>query len=147
VNNLGALHQLLGQPEEQLRLYQEAVRIDPHYVDALHNIGDWHLRRQDWARAHESFQRALAEDPSYSRSLSLDALALFRMGRGQEGISHLERAVAREPRDARLRAALGGIQDEMGNVAAACEQYRASLALAADQPDVQQRVAALCRTP
>jgi tetratricopeptide (TPR) repeat protein len=144
VNNLGALMGLLGREEEQLRLYREAARMQPDYLDALHNIGDWHLRRGDWAAAHESFGEVLKRSPDYRESLRLDALALIKLDRGDEAVAGLEAALGRRPDDAGLLLALGAVHDELGQAAEACRRYREADRLSPGLPGLAERLGALC---
>lgn len=144
VNNLGALRGALGEADKQLELYRRAVEIDPRYADAWHNIGLWYHDRQRWSDAHESFARVLAIDADYLPALRLDAHALLQLGRADESLRVLQSAAARNPRSASLLAAIGGLQDELGRPADACRNYRASLAIAPDQPQLRARIATLC---
>jgi tetratricopeptide (TPR) repeat protein len=52
-NNLAVLHAAKGELDQALEELQQALRIDPHYVTALENLGDVHARL-----ALQAYQRA-----------------------------------------------------------------------------------------
>lgn len=146
LNNLGALQGLLGDEEAQLRLYHEAVSLNPRYTDALHNIGEWHLRHEQWHEAHETFVSVLEIDPRYLESTRLDALALVRLGRGDEAVAQLDAALEVHGPEPLLQLAAGAIHDELGDAGEACRWYRAALDQEPGLRGVADRVLQLCGT-
>ncbi len=143
INNLGALHGELGDAEEQRRLYRQAVELDPAYSDAWHNIGLWHLDRDQWAEAEAAFRRCLAgRDPS-EQAHQLLASALVQQGRPRDARAVIEAALARR-RSPGLLATLGSLHEQEGDRTRACQRYREALALAPAMADVRARMQAAC---
>ncbi len=60
-----ALHQL-DEAEQYLR---KALELNPHFIDAVANFGSLYLKRGDYRRAREFFEKALALDPQHSKAL------------------------------------------------------------------------------
>lgn len=142
-NNLGALQGELGNGDEQLRLYEAAVAIDPHYADAWHNIGLWHLERQALQPAHEAFTSALKARPLTEQTLQMDALVLVRMGRPDDAVRLLEAAHAQRASPS-LLATLGSVHEAAGRREEACRRFREALKLAPGMTELRQRIAGSC---
>jgi len=86
-----------GRLSDAKRFYQEALRLDPGYVDALNNLGVLYMRDKDYPAAQRSFEMAVslkpgAVDPHYN----LACLYAIR-GETEQSLAHLRRAVSLDP--------------------------------------------------
>ncbi|CAN5689814.1 hypothetical protein BH11MYX4_BH11MYX4_55690 [soil metagenome] len=87
-------------------LYQRAVEADPTYLRAWHNLAGCLVNERRYDAAIVAGERALELSGGASRDEYNLGLALLGDGRRAEGIAHLERSVALEPRFAPARASL-----------------------------------------
>jgi tetratricopeptide (TPR) repeat protein len=57
-NQLGRIYALKGKYTQSRKMYDEAVTLDPYYIEATSNKGLTYERQGEWARALESYRRA-----------------------------------------------------------------------------------------
>ena len=55
-----------GGLQDARRLYQEVLRVDPGYVDALNNLGVIYLHERDFAAAQNYLEKAIRLNPKYA---------------------------------------------------------------------------------
>ena len=69
-NNLASVHAQMGDVQQAVEYYNQALRIDPTLVDVLQNLGDLLLLQgaEGQAQAQEYFQRALRLAPDCARA-------------------------------------------------------------------------------
>lgn len=98
--NLGTAYDKLGRFDELVSEMQEAIRLDPKHADALNYLGYTFAERD--MRLDEAvglIQRALAVKPQNGYYLDSLAWAYFKMGRPQEALEEMKRAVTVVPDD------------------------------------------------
>ncbi len=98
--NLGTAYDKLGRFEELVGEMQEAIRLDPKHADALNYLGYTFAERD--MRLEEAvglIQRALAVKPQNGYYLDSLAWTYFKMGRAQEALEEMKRAVTVVPDD------------------------------------------------
>lgn len=97
-------------------------------------LGEQWLRVGDHARARETFETALRENPNLGRArLALGRFALDD-GEPRTAVRLLEPALAQAPEDAMVLRVLGDAHRESGNHGRAVELYERSLPLRAPDP-------------
>lgn len=70
---------MIGDYQMAAQMFREALKVNPRYIDAYHNLGLSYEGMKDYKKARENFKKALEIDPSYELSAnSLDRLD--RMG-------------------------------------------------------------------
>lgn len=70
LNDTGLMfHYHLNQLAKGIRYYEEALELDPGYIDAVENMGVVMLKRKKWAKAIEWFDKVLAKQPKRGTSL------------------------------------------------------------------------------
>lgn len=62
-NNLGLLAARQGRTAEAIEDFQAALRLDPHYLIALKNLGNAYREQRRWPEARQALERALAVNP------------------------------------------------------------------------------------
>lgn len=87
------------------------------------------LRLKDTATAEAVYRLALRQDPDCAPAHRGLGAICFGSGRREEGLPHLERAVARAPEDIAARTALANAYATLGRFASAAAEGRAALAL------------------
>ena len=55
----------VGRLKEAEASYKEALRFNPRYADAHHNLGNLYLERKQWQEAERAYLEALKVDPSH----------------------------------------------------------------------------------
>jgi len=65
-NKLGRIYASKGKYEESRSLYDQAVEIDPYYIEATSNKGITYEKEGDWDKALEEYRMAQAVDPKDS---------------------------------------------------------------------------------
>jgi predicted O-linked N-acetylglucosamine transferase (SPINDLY family) len=91
------LLQGLGRNEEALKSYDEALRLQPDYAEALLNSGALLREMLQHHAALERFERLLAMQPEHEAALANAATLLAQMDLPQRSIPMFERLVARNP--------------------------------------------------
>lgn len=93
-NQLARLHANMGKYESARDLYDQAVAIDPYYIEATTNKGVTYEKEGRWDKALESYRQALSRDKN-------DTLAAVLAKKAQEMLE-LQRDVERKKRIDRL---------------------------------------------
>lgn len=86
-----------GRLQDAKRFYQEALRLDPGYVDALNNLGVIYIRDKEYTAAQRSFERAVRLKPAYvDAHYNLACLHAIK-GEVSQSLAHLKKAVSLDP--------------------------------------------------
>lgn len=86
VYNIGRLYEKRMQPEEALRYYKEAVRLQPAYASAYYRMGQVLETQKRGDEAREAYGKAVEKDPDMAE-------AHFRYGMMSYTAGELERAL------------------------------------------------------
>lgn len=136
LGNLGVTLLRLGHPREALPLLQQATAGEPGFADAWVGLGLAHEAQGDWAAAVPALQRALDLVPSGERTAALHlslGRCLMRLGRPQDALQALDRAVATDPALADAWSLRGGLLRELHQLDAAAHSYEQAIAHGADR--------------
>ena len=71
----------------------QAIRLDPHHVDAYYNRGLAYLNLAQYQRAIQDLVEAIRLDPEYAIAYANRALAYTRLGEDEEAQQDVDRAV------------------------------------------------------
>jgi tetratricopeptide (TPR) repeat protein len=66
--NRGVVKMTLGRNEEALLDFDEAIRLDPEYVEAYYNLACLHAKRGDLAMMETNLALAITLNPEYRLS-------------------------------------------------------------------------------
>ncbi|MDQ2779994.1 MAG: sulfotransferase [Pseudomonadota bacterium] len=120
----------LRQPDPAERELAAALRLNPHYVPALLNLGNLHEDRGYHADALAVYARLLAIEPAHAEALSRHAGLQLGVGPDDAVVERLRRALvepAATPSDrASLGFALGKLLDAAGAYDAAFQAYQSA---------------------
>jgi tetratricopeptide (TPR) repeat protein len=101
-------HEGAGETDVALRMYNEAVTLDPTCADAWLGLGALRARTGDAAEAERVYDAALSHVPSLVGAIAGRARSRWRLGRGPEAEGdmrdYVERSAPNDP-----RAALSGL--------------------------------------
>jgi tetratricopeptide (TPR) repeat protein len=135
-NGLGLALADRGQVAEAIVHFQDAVDINPNYVDALNSLGHALAARGDVQGAIARYRKALAIQSDYVEAHNNLGLALVRCGDVEEAISHYREALAIQPDYLEaynnLGIALAG-RGDVGDIDEALVQFRRALKIGPDQ--------------
>ncbi|MFN2427187.1 MAG: tetratricopeptide repeat protein [Candidatus Binatia bacterium] len=141
-NNLGVALQAAGRQDEAARHYQEAVRLNPTWPEALNNLGIAHAWRGDFAGARGRFEDALRVRPDFARAENNIGTAYGREGNYERAIEHYARAVELEPTYFDALFGLADALERRGRRDEAAATYRSILEL---RPGFPPAITALAR--
>jgi tetratricopeptide (TPR) repeat protein len=98
--SLGRAFGLTGHQRVAVAFYAKALKYNPNLPQALHNLGNYHLRAGRFQQAYNHFSTALRFDPKEAdlcgTSISMSAV-LAKLGRWREGLKCLLQAIRRNP--------------------------------------------------
>ena len=101
-------HETAGETDVALRVYNDAVRLDPTCTNAWLGLGNLRAKTGDAAEAERVFDAALSHVPALSDAIAGRARSRWRLGRGPEAEEDMRQYVERSaPNDP--RAALAGL--------------------------------------
>jgi arylsulfatase A-like enzyme/Flp pilus assembly protein TadD len=109
---LGTLYGEAGDLSRAEARFARAAEVDPHDFEAWANLGLTRARAGETDAAIDPLARALALKQE-ARLLNVLAEIRFRRGELEESLALLERSLALDPAQPRLRDAVGEIQEKM----------------------------------
>ena len=95
--NLGVALQARGKREEALAHYEEALRLEPKWVEVHNNMGVILTEKEEWKGAIGHLAEAVRMKPDYAAAHSNLGIALAREGSLEEAIRHLSEAIRLDP--------------------------------------------------
>jgi tetratricopeptide (TPR) repeat protein len=107
-------HTLDGRLLEALSGCREALALDPDNADTMHLMGAVHLEARESELAMEWTSRAIGKQPK-AEFLSTLGFALSNLGRRDDALKVLDRAVQLKPDSAQLWSQLGNACSAMGH--------------------------------
>jgi tetratricopeptide (TPR) repeat protein len=130
---LGMVLSRNGQPEEAIASFQEALRLDPNYIDALVNYG-LHLFTvaKDYEGAIIQFTRVIELQPNYHWGWSGRAGANRMLGRHDLVVSDLTQLLTYHPGMWNIWAGRGESHLALGQHQNAVSDFTKSIELKAD---------------
>jgi CHAT domain-containing protein/tetratricopeptide (TPR) repeat protein len=156
LNNLGGIHDLLGEPDAALEHYGQALALRRQIGDregeaqTLINIAVIHLTAGEWQEALRLFGQA-REIPGGLRDRSLEASLLNNIGYTYNSLGEPQRALVFLEQALALRRAIGDLRGEvitrnnlglawrnLGDLEEALESHRLALELAVALGDARQ---------
>lgn len=97
---LGDVYQIRGDLRMARLHYQESLRIQPHYAEALNNLGVVLMKEGRVAEAEAKFREVLKQKPDLAETHSNLGAALICEGKFQEAAGHFTRALELKPGNA-----------------------------------------------
>ncbi len=81
-----------GRLQDAKRLYQETLKVDPGYVNALNNLGVIYIHEKDYREARIIFEKAMRLKPEYVDPYYNLACVYALEGAVTQSLAHLKRA-------------------------------------------------------
>jgi tetratricopeptide (TPR) repeat protein len=138
-NNEGVILRERGRPDEALRAFENALRVDGKNASAMWNLSELlhHLRR-DETRAAALLDEAIALDSNQPRWLLARGSRALQRHDCRKALDDFKRATDLAPESALAFASLGAAEACSGHEKAAQEAFRRSLALDPNQPELRR---------
>jgi len=104
---LGKFYTARKEYPKAIAAYRKAVDLDPNSPDPRFNLGFLYAQTKDYAAAEAAFLRAISLAPPYLDEVYYNlAMVQHRMGRHQESLKNLERALEANPNNAKAKEQL-----------------------------------------
>ena len=100
LKRLGVLEQTELKFDESIQLFKQVLAGDPSYKGVNFFLGLSYFGKNDFAQAIDYFERELKTAKPHPRTHYYLGLALQSSGRLDEAISHLNKSLAQDPKDA-----------------------------------------------
>lgn len=142
----GRSHMKLGQIEQALADFQQALRYAPNDPQLLSDVASLHKARGDHRRCLTALHQVLDAYPpgqEPSEALAMAGEAYLSLGRSQEAIEALRLATTRGSANADLLCRLAEAQAACGNKELAVADARKALSLDSEHADSQALLARL----
>ena len=111
-NKIGiAYHQLL-QLDQAKKQYEQAVRLNPRYSEAINNLGTVHYARKSYRRAIGSYKKALRLSPQSASIYSNIGTAYFARKDYKKALEAYQQALAIDPEVFEHRSSFGVMLQE-----------------------------------
>jgi Flp pilus assembly protein TadD len=126
------LMQRAGQQAGALEMAQKAIALAPKWDEPYYLAGVSYYFLRHYQQADQNLTRALELNPTSSRALFLEAIALASQGKIDDAESCLRRAIALQPKNARFQCHLGILLARRNETINAEEAYRKAIQLEPD---------------
>ena len=140
-SSLGARYFEQGDVEQALQHMEEAVRLDPTFAPAEHNLATALMIGGNLQGALEHYRRAIELQPDYPQAHNNLGGVLQSMGRPAEAVRHYRLAIEFQPRHADAHYNLANVLLSEGTLDEAITHYRRALEVAPDVPRTRNGLA------
>jgi tetratricopeptide (TPR) repeat protein len=134
--NLASILAVRGRPDEAIAEYRAAIRLEPGFAAAHHNLGTLlcdHLKQ--YPAAESAFREAIRLDPADALGHINLGNALSKQGKLDEAIAEFRAATRLKPDDAHAHYCLANALAEQGKLDEAIAAFRAAIRLRPDHAE------------
>jgi tetratricopeptide (TPR) repeat protein/glycosyltransferase involved in cell wall biosynthesis len=145
-NNLGNALKEIGQWEEAIAAYQQALRFKPNYPEAHHNLGSVLRDQGKLAEAVQHYREALVLKPNYAEALHNLGVTLRFQGKFAEAIAQFQQSLALNPNYPEVYNSWGYLLQLQGETEHSLAKYQQALALKPNYPEVYNNLGNLLQS-
>jgi tetratricopeptide (TPR) repeat protein len=127
----------LKRGDEELKAYDDALKLDPHAVSAKVNKGIVYAGRQEWRLAIEAYQAALQDSPKRADLIEAIGECLNELGQKDEARKQYDRALRMDPKMVAAWSARAALNRDSMRYREALADYGQAIALAPDDSDLR----------
>jgi len=138
--NLGVALYQRGKTKKAMDQYEEALRLNPNYIDAHNNLGIILRRRGQLEKAVTHFSAVLRIDPDYREAHNNLGNTFYSLGRLDEAMSHYKEALRIDPQDAIAHYNLGNLLGNQGKFREARKHYEQALRINPHFPEARRNL-------
>ena len=124
--------------------FEEALRLNPHNVEALSGLGVAYRKLGCPDDALQKYEAAIQIKPDYARAHCNLGVIHWHQARWDEASREFEAALRIRPGDAEPHFGLGSTYAEQGRLAEAAQQFQVALQIRPDFADARHNLAAVC---
>jgi Tfp pilus assembly protein PilF/ADP-heptose:LPS heptosyltransferase len=128
-NNLGMALESIGQNNQAIDAYKNAIRINPKFSKAINNLGVVLYNQKRYIESADIFQIALDTDPEYIEVYSNMGAALNKAKKYEESIKALETAIQKLPNHSGAYTNLGNVYNKLHEYKKAVKYHEKSIQL------------------
>ncbi len=114
---------------DAIAAYQEALRLNPHYVEALSNVGNVYRRQRQWNQAITVYEKARALKPQSANLLNNLGVVYKEKGDLDQALVQYQQATKLSPQHAEAHNNMGVVLKDQGKLDAAAEAFQQALQL------------------
>lgn len=129
-----------GRLHRALKLYDEAIELEPTNVQALQLAGVASTKLKEYERAVEYLRRSADLNPRSAEILNNLGMALYPAGRHEEAIAAFERALSLDPTNAKAANNLGNAHFNLQNLDAARFAFETALQIKPDYVEARSNL-------
>ncbi len=122
-------------PDQRIKFYSEAIRLDPSFAEAFNNRGIAHTSKGDLDGAILDFNEAIRLEPDDATAFYNRGIAHQNKGDLDGAISDLSEAIRLNPDDATGFNNRGAVRKEKGDLDGAIQDYHEAIRLNPDHTD------------
>jgi tetratricopeptide (TPR) repeat protein len=130
-----------GRVTEAIRVFENALRIEPDYAEGHHNLGKALWRAGKRPEAIREYEYVLRLKPDLAEEYYLLGIALWQTGKGPEAIRKYEDALRLKPDYAEAHSNLGGALAQTGKIEDAIAHYEQALRIKPDLAEAHYNLA------
>jgi tetratricopeptide (TPR) repeat protein len=127
LHNRGVLAAQAGQFEPAFDDFHQTIELNPNFAKAYANRAALYVLAGELEPAQADYERALEIDPDFAVAHRGCGRTCHLLGRVEEAHAHLSRAIELAPRDAAALASRGDLRTDVGDYAAAADDYEAAI--------------------
>jgi tetratricopeptide (TPR) repeat protein len=127
--DLGLVYQALEQKGQAVHVYNQALKLDPHYGEAHAVLGLLLLQQGRFAEAQHHSEQALLDSPNFAGAHNNLGLALANQRKTEQAATQFELAVQKDPKFLGARINLGTAYAQLGRLDDAVVQYHEAVRL------------------
>jgi tetratricopeptide (TPR) repeat protein len=132
---------IAGDLPSAVQAYQDAIKVDPNYADALGDCASALALEQNWQAAGEMFDRAIKIKPTDSLFRTNYARVLMELGNAGRAKNELEEAIKIDPKNRVALVALANIQIKAGDYGKAIGYLERAITLYPSSANLHDRLA------